>query len=209
MILVGPLGIASFCVLVPFAAAAAIAFVPSWRIGGWINCGASTLSFLFACALPASVGRSGQLLLLDGLGAHVTLLTTFVAWTTSWFSLGYVRVEFARRRLDGRRLRLYHAMYQCLVGGMVLALLSNNLGITWVAVETATIAAVLVVGLPRTEAAIEASWKYFIVCGVGIALALFGTVLLYLAALPALGPGMAAMSWSGLAGAAARCDGAC
>jgi hydrogenase-4 component F len=90
---------------------------------------------------------------------------------------------------------------------MLLALLSNNLGVTWVAVEAATIAAVLVVGLPRTDAAVEASWKFFLICGVGIALALFGTIVLYLAALPALGPGLAAMSWSALAPAAAGCRG--
>jgi hydrogenase-4 component F len=98
-------------------------------------------------------------------------------------------------------------MFQVFVGAMLLALLSDNLGVTWVAIEAATIAAVLVVGLPRTAEAVEASWKFFLICGVGIALALFGTIVLYLAALPALGPGAAAMSWSTLLPAAARCDG--
>ncbi len=93
-------------------------------------------------------------------------------------------------------LRQYHALFMAFLGFMLLALLSNNLGVTWVAIEAATIAAVLVVGLPRTADAVEASWKFFLICGVGIALALFGTIVLYLAALPALGPGMAAMSWS-------------
>ena len=69
--------------------------------------------------------------------------------------------------------------------------------------EAATIAAVLVVGLPRTDQAVEASWKMFVLCGVGIALALFGTIVLYLAALPAMGSGWAAMSWSELAPKAA------
>ncbi len=202
------LEVAGLVALVPFVAAGVIAFVPSWRIGGWINCGASTLVFLLACALPWCVGSTGSLLRVDGLAAHVALLTAFVACTTSWFSLGYIQLELASRRLDRSRLRLYHAMYQCFVGGMLLALLSDNLGITWVAIEAATIAAVLVVGLPRTAEAVEASWKFFMVCGVGIALALFGTVLLYLAALPALGAGAAAMSWSGLSSSAARCDGA-
>ena len=155
------------------------------------------------------VGATGPLLLVDGLAAHLALLTAFVAMTTSWFSLAYVPAEIAARRLDRRRLRLYHVAYQCFLGGMLLALLSNNLGVTWVAMETATIAAVLVVGLPRTAEAVAASWKFFMVCGVGIALALFGTVVLYLAALPALGPGLAAMSWSTLLpaprAATARC----
>lgn len=194
--------------LLPFLSAIVLALVPSWRIGAWINAGAASLGFLLACSLPWQLGHVGPLLLVDRLAVHFSILTAFVAMTTAWFSLPYIRVEIRARRLDRGRLRLYHAMFQTFAGGMQLALLSNNLGVTWVAVETATIAAVLVVGLPRTAEAVEASWKFFMVCGVGIALALFGTVVLYLAAQPALGPGLAAMSWSGLGPAAAQCHGA-
>ena len=199
--------VATFLILLPFLTAAVLALVPSWRQGGRINAGSAMLQFLLACALPWRVGASGPMLLVDQLAAHLVLLTAFVAMTTSWFSLAYVPVEIARRRLDRRRLRTYHVAYQCFVGGMLLALLSNNLGVTWVAIEMATIASVLVVGLPRTAEAVAASWKFFMVCGVGIALALFGTVLLYLAALPALGPGLPSMSWSALLPAAAQCNG--
>jgi len=199
---------AGWSVLVPFATALLLALVPSWRLGAWINACASTLSFAAACLLPWQVGHVGPLLLVDRLAAHFALLTAFIALSTAWFSLTYVRAEIIARRIDRRRLRLYHVMFQTFTGGMLLALLSNNLGVTWVAVETATISGVLVVGLPRTAEAVEASWKFFIVCGVGIALALFGTVVLYLAAQPALGPGLAAMSWSSLAPAASRCNGA-
>ena len=65
----------------------------------------------------------------------------------------------------------------------------------------------LVVSLPRSANAVEASWKFFLLCGVGIALALFGTVVLYLAAFPALGAGYAAMTWTELARAAPNCRG--
>jgi len=198
---------AGWPILVPFLAAIVLALVPSWRWGAWINTGAATLCFLAACQLPWLVGPAGKFLFVDRLAAHFSLLTAFVAMTTGWFSLTYVRAEIAARRINRHRLRLYHAMFQTFVGAMMLALLSNNLGVTWLAVETATIAAVLVVGLPRTAEAVAASWKFFIVCGVGIALALFGTFVLYLAALPALGPGLAPMSWSELLPAAARCNG--
>jgi hydrogenase-4 component F len=202
--LFSPAGLAPFCA---FLAAAVLALVPSWRVGAWINVAASCLCFLAACWLPWLVGTGGPLLLVDRLAAHLALLTAFVAMTTSWFSLSYVNAEIAAQRIDRRRLRLYHAMYQLFVGGMLLALLSNNLGLTWVAIETATIAAALLVGLGRTSAAMEASWKLFIICGVGIVLALFGTALLYLAALPAVGPGLPAMNWSTIIPAAGRCNG--
>ena len=196
--------------LVPLSALAAaimLGLVPSWRIGAWINVAASTICFLLAVRLPWEIGTVGPLLLVDRLSAHMAVLTAFVGMTTSWFSLTYVREEIASRRIDRRRLRLYHSMYQVFVGGMLMALLSNNLGVTWVAVETATIATVLVVGLPRTENAVEASWKFFMICGVGIALALFGTIVLYVAVQPAVGPGLPAMTWSTILPAAARCNG--
>ena len=156
--------------------------------------------------MPLNLG-TGSLLLIDALAAHMVLLTSFVGMTTAWFSRSYIAVEVAEGRLDAPRAKQYHALYLAFLGFMLLALMSNNLGVAWVSVEAATIAAVVVVGLPRTANAIEASWKFFILCGVGIALALFGTIVLYLAALPALGPGLPAMSWDALARAAPACRG--
>ena len=202
--LLTPAGLVPLSALV---AAIVLGLVPSWRIGAWINVAGSTICFLLAARLPWQIGTVGPLLLVDRLSAHMAVLTAFVGMTTSWFSLTYVREEIASRRLDRRRLRLYHAMYQVFVGAMLMALLSNNLGVAWVAVETATIAAVLVVGLPGTENAVEASWKFFMICGVGIALALFGTIVLYVAVQPAVGPGLPAMTWSTILPAAARCNG--
>jgi hydrogenase-4 component F len=66
----------------------------------------------------------------------------------------------------------------------------------WVAIELATLTTVLMVGIYRTPAALEAAWKYFILGSVGIAFALFGTILVYMAAHPVVGPGHDAMVWS-------------
>jgi hydrogenase-4 component F len=93
-------------------------------------------------------------------------------------------------------MRLYHAMFQGFLLTMLIALSTNNLGILWVAVEGATLATVLLVSLYRTPEAIEAGWKYFILCGVGIAQALFGTVLVYFAAEKVLPGGEGSLLWS-------------
>jgi hydrogenase-4 component F len=93
-------------------------------------------------------------------------------------------------------LRFYHAMYQTMMFGMNLAFVSNNIGLMWVAVEIATLSTVLMVGIYRTHAALEAAWKYFILGSVGIALALFGTILVYLAARPVIGVGADSMVWT-------------
>jgi hydrogenase-4 component F len=82
--------------------------------------------------------------------------------------------------------------------GMLLALVSNNIGVMWAAIELATLTTVVMVSLYRTRPALEAAWKYFILGSVGIALALFGTILVYLAAQTAMGPGLNALAWSQL-----------
>lgn len=188
-------------VLVPFAAAAGLGFVTDARLGAWINGGAATLAFLLACVLPWEP-RAGLLLLADPLAAYMAILTSFVGMTTAWFSQGYMAVETAAGRFDAPRLRIYHALFQAGLGSLLLALLANNIAVTWGAIETATLVSVLALTLPRTEAAAGAARRQFILCGVGLAMALFGTLVLYLAAVPALGAGLPAMTWSQLPAAA-------
>ncbi|HEX5421859.1 MAG TPA: hydrogenase 4 subunit F, partial [Gammaproteobacteria bacterium] len=101
-------------------------------------------------------------------------------------------------------LRFYHAMYQLLMFAMNLALVADNIVVMWVAIELATLTTVVMVGLYRTPEALEAAWKYFILGSVGIALALFGTILVYMAARPVLGEGLDALTWSVLSGRAAE-----
>src|SRR3546814_15132029 len=99
-------------------------------------------------------------------------------------------------------------MYDVLLFAMTLALLANNIGLMWVAIELATLTTVLMVGIYRTHAALEAAWKYFILGSVGIALALFGTILVYMAARPVMGEGQDGMVWTLLVERAANFDAA-
>ena len=138
----------------------------------------------------------GQFLLVDDLNVFLIVLNTFVGFTTSVFSASYIAHELETGRLTPGYLRFYHAMYQTLMFAMNLALLANNIGLMWVAIELATLTTVLMVGIYRTHAALEAAWKYFILGSVGIALALFGTILVYLAATPVVGQGADAMAWT-------------
>jgi hydrogenase-4 component F len=134
----------------------------------------------------------------DSFNVVLVALTAFVAFTTAIFSRPYMLNEQLHGKLNPGMLRLYHSMYQLFLFTMQLALLTNNLGVLWVAMEAATLTTVLLVSLYRTPASIEAAWKYFILCGVGIAQALFGTILLYLAAEKVLGAGGTALQWTDL-----------
>ncbi len=171
-----------------------------------VNVAVSLLTFVASVALTARVIVDGPLLVLDRqffvdpFNVFLVALTAFVGFTTSIFSRPYMRIEREHGRLTAGRLRLYHSMYQVFNFTMLLALLTNNLGILWVAMEAATLATVLLVSLYRTPASLEAAWKYFILCGVGLAQALFGTILLYFAAERLLGAGGGALLWTELNG---------
>lgn len=184
--------------LIPLFAAALLALIPSYRISARLNVLASAAAFGSALGLLFVRPPTGQYLLLDDLNIVFILLNTFVGFTTSAFSASYIGHELETGRLTRRYLRFYHAMFQLMLFGMNLALLANNIGLMWVAVELATLTTVLMVGIYRTHQALEAAWKYFILGSVGIGLALFGTILVYLAARPVLGEGMAAMTWTAL-----------
>ena len=184
--------------LIPLTAAALLAMIPEYRFSANVNVVASLLSFVAAAGLLVSRPPDNQYLLVDDLNIVFILLSTFIGFTTSVFSASYIAHELETGRLTPRYLRFYHAMFQLMLLGMNLALLANNIGLMWVAVELATLTTVVMVGIYRTHEAIEAAWKYFILGSVGIALALFGTILVYLAARPVVGKAMDAMVWTSL-----------
>jgi len=192
--------------LIPAAAAALLALLPGYRMTARLNVVATLLTLLTAASLLVVEPTSGSYLLVDDLNKVFIVLTTFVGFTTSVFSASYIGHEMESGRLTPTFARFYHAMYQTLMFAMNLALVANNIGLMWVAIELATLTTVLMVGIYRTHEALEAAWKYFILGSVGIALALFGTILVYMAARPVIGEGVAAMVWTVLITKAARFD---
>jgi hydrogenase-4 component F len=156
----------------------------------------SLLTLLFTLLLFFGHSAPNSYVLIDDLNIVFVVLNTFVGFTTSVFSASYIGHELEIGRLTHAHLRFYHAMYQVMMFGMNLALVANNIGLMWVAIEIATLATVVMVGIYRTPEALEAAWKYFILASVGIAFALFGTILVYMAARPVMGEGYQGMIWT-------------
>ena len=177
-----------------------------------INVAVSLGTFVATCVLTAEVISGGPLFawhrefFIDPLNAFLVTLTAFVGLTTAIFSRPYMRVESDHGKMTPNRMRRYHSMYQLFNCTMLTALTTNNLGILWVAMEAATLTTVLLVSVYRTPASLEAAWKYFILCGVGIAQALFGTVLLYMAAEKVIGTEEGALLWTNLEAVKAHLD---
>jgi hydrogenase-4 component F len=189
-------------VLLPWAGALALAAIAAPRLAARVNIGVAALTFPLALLLLFQPHGVQGWTRVDALNAPFVALSAFIGLTTAVFSAGQLDAE----RFDALRLRAYHAAFQLFLGAQALALLSDNLGIMWVAIEIATLASVLMVAVHNTPAAIEAAWKFFLLCGVGIALALFGTIVLYLAAQAVGGAGEAGLSWAALHAVAAECD---
>jgi len=197
MILLILLGISLFSAII-------LAFIGDRKYAPEINIFGSAATFAAGVALALEVHfhgpivAGGKFFFVDAFSVYLAVLTSFVSMTTAIFSRRYMRWERKHGRVGHWGMRFYHAMFQLFIFAMLLALLTNNVGVLWIAMELATLSTVLLVSLYRTPSAIEAAWKYFILCGVGIALALFGTVLLYFAAEKVLGEGGEALLWTNL-----------
>jgi hydrogenase-4 component F len=192
--------------VVPAAAIPVLALVSGYRLGAGLNILACAMTLAAALSLLFTEQERSDLVIIDDFNIFLIILTAFVGFTTSIFSASYLAHEIESGRLTPTFLRFYHAMYQALMFAMNVALVANNIGLMWVGVEVATLSTVMMVGIYRTPEAIEAAWKYFILGSVGIGLAFFGTILVYLVAQDVVGDGLPAMSWDLLVKSAPMLD---
>jgi hydrogenase-4 component F len=188
-----------------------------------VNVVAFSMGLCLAVALAIEVLGRGPVslwhgfLYADALSALVVLLSAFVSLVCSIYAVGYFRHEERSGALQeaeevgGRfavdKLREYYALMPFLVFAMMLVALANNLGMLWVAIEGTTLASVFLVMFYGRDTSLEAAWKYAIIGGVGLSLALFGTILTYYSAYRVLATDtLAGLNWFVLAGKAAQFD---
>jgi len=172
--------------LIAFAAVAGLAF----QIAGEV-------------ATKGTVTALGGFLRADALSALVLALTGFVALVCAVYAVGYFRRDERAGRVTPAQLRRYYVLTPLFVGAMLLVPLADNLGVMWVAIESTTLASVLLVTFYNQKTSFEAGWKYIIIGSVGISLALFGTVFTYYSAVGVVGPEtQGGMNWSVLVGVA-------
>jgi len=150
---------------------------------------------------------AGGWLHVDGLVAMVAIIVTAIALPCAWYGSLYMPFVAERDHTDARWAPgRYEALLLGLLGCMLVATAANNLGLMWIAIEGATLASALLVGYYRRPGAVEAAWKYLVLCSVGISLALLATVLLYYSAGRLFGEEGAALQWTHLRDAAQQLD---
>ncbi|NMM25432.1 MAG: hydrogenase [Phycicoccus sp.] len=177
-------------ILAPLAAAAFAATVGWRRLSAFVTVLAAGSVLMTAAALGSQIGSGarygvGHLLRADALTVTMLIVIGTVGTLATWASVGYINAELAHGHTNQRGANLYGVLVPIFLAAMSLAVLANNIGLMWVAIEATTVATAFLVGHRRTRAALEATWKYVVICSVGIALAFLGTVLLYFASLHA------------------------
>ena len=202
LVLVAPLA-------VPAATALTAAVVGWCRTTAWLTVFGAVvvLSCGIALALRTQDGvvHLGAVLRGDALTAVMLLVIGTVATLASWASIDYLDAELTHGDTTPGLARLYAVLINAFVASMALAVLAANLGVMWVAIEATTIATAFLVGHRRTATSLEATWKYVVICSMGIALAFLGTVLLYYASLHA-GASEGALTIDGITARAAQLD---
>jgi hydrogenase-4 component F len=165
------------------AAAMAMAVRPYRALVGWINALLSLVALGAAINFAARAARGGaaptfgpsETLRADALSALLMVCVTAVASLVLLLSPGLGR----ETQYNPSQLRRYQIFINLFIFSMLLAVSANNVGVMWIAIEATTIFSALLIPLTRTKTSVEASWKYILICSVGIALAFAGTVLGY------------------------------
>ena len=179
---------------------------------GWLATAAASGVLVAGVVLAVDVvhGRPltalGGILRVDALSAFMVIVIGVIAVLATWQGVRYLEAEIAAGRCTRRHASLYSVLVQAFLATMLLAVLAANLGVLWVAVEATTVVTTFLVGHRRTRSSLEASWKYIVICSVGIAMAFLGTVLIYLAALHASGHGPHSLDWTSLVAQSHRLD---
>lgn len=196
--------------LLPVVAAALVA-VARWRASvAWVCVAADGAILALGVALSVRVVRGGAvvglggILRADALSAFMVVVIGCITVLASWLGVRTVAVELATGRSTVRHATLYGVLVQAFVATMLLAVLAANVAVLWMAIEGTTIVTTFLVGHRRTRGSLEASWKYIVICSVGIALAFLGTVLVYLTAVHGGAPSAHALDWTSLVAEAPR-----
>ena len=185
--------------MAPLATAILVMLIKNPRVVARINLLGATVTsavLLWIVRQVAATGRFQEsLFLVDELSALFLLILGILAFTVSLFSVHYMEFERETGHITDKMVSRYYALLQLFIMSMIFALVVENLGMLWVAIEATTLVSALLVAYYSNRSSLEAAWKYVMVCSVGITLALLGTILLYYAQVQVSPAEVQPLSW--------------
>jgi hydrogenase-4 component F len=188
--------------IVPSVTALLCFFMKKNSVIEWVHLvGSSTTSILAVwlvvdVAVGGTVSNTNHFFYVDALGAIVIAIIAIIGWTAAINSIGYIRHEYLEGAIDQKQLSQYYFWYHFFIASMLMVCVVNNMGLLWVGIEATTIVSAFLVALYRKGEALEAAWKYLMICGAGIAIALLGVILLYSTVVNTLGTSPEILNWS-------------
>jgi len=198
---------------IPFVAGLSCLLVRSRRLMEWLNVLAFAATLVFGIGLLDAVLSRGlvtewnEFFYADALSAWMVLLISVVSLGTSLYAGRYFRRDLAAKTVTDGRVKEYFVLTPVFSAGMFLVVLANNLGVMWFALEATALSSALLVALYNRKTSLEAAWKYIILGSLGLALALFGTVFTYAAAIGPAGAGeLPSFNWSHFMAMAGQLD---
>ncbi len=196
--------------LIPIVTAAICYALKNCKVVGYMSlAGAVVLTGFSVPVILASVSHPietlGGVLYMDALSGYMMALVIFLCLVSAIYSIGYLEHELKVGLTDTAGMRRYYALLHLFIFTMLLVTVSNNLALMWIAVEATTIVSAVLIGFGfrKRALAVEAAWKYIILCTVGITFALLGTFITYYASTVVTGA-EGVLNWTELKGIAGR-----
>jgi hydrogenase-4 component F len=180
------------------------------RLIGYVSLAGTAVLALYAyptvaASVEAPIAAMGGAFSMDALSGYIMGLVIFLSVASAVYSISYLEHEYDTGLTDLRGVRWYYSLLHLFIFTMLLVTMANNLAIMWIGIEATTIVSALLIGLGfhKRPLAVEAAWKYIILCTVGITFALLGTFITYYASTAVMGT-EGALNWTVLKGVAPR-----
>jgi len=189
--------------LTPIITALACYILKGRSLTGYVSLvGAIFLSVFSAFPIVKAFNKPLELwglFYMDAFSAYIASLVVFLGLVSSIYSIHYIDHEFHVGLINEEGIRIYYSLLHLFIFTMLLVVVSNNLALMWIAIEATTIVSAILIGLgyKKRPMAIEAAWKYIILCTVGLAFALLGIFITYYAS-TATGVSKGMLNWTDL-----------
>lgn len=194
--------------LIPVITSALCYLIKNARMTGYVSLAGSVILVLTAItpvvsSLSSPLEMMEGMLYMDALSAYIMAMVIFLGLASAMYSIGYFEHELSVGLIDIIVIRRYYALFHLFIFTMLLVTVANNLALMWIAIEATTIVSAVLIGFGfrKRALAIEAAWKYIILCTVGITFALLGTFITYYASTAIMGT-KGALHWTELKGIA-------
>lgn len=163
--------------------------------------GAASLTFT-----RGSLATLAEQFYADQLTAVFLLVIGIMGFLNGLYAIGYLRYDLEKGEVGVEDLSTFYGFFHLFLFTMIFTVLSNNIALMWVGIEATTLGSVFLVGLYGKKTSLEAAWKYILICSVGIAFALYGTILIYAGSFNLLHNAHNSMLWTEVVQAAGALD---